>query len=117
MRLTWWGGLCIFFGTIFLALLLLRFGRYDLARPTVVSVVMVALVIVMRWKLRRHVWFWITMILFATLHLPLILFVPWTTKWIPAFVIAPFGIADLYAMLWTLSVVGRLVDEPNASES
>jgi len=77
---------------------------------------MVALAIVMRWKLRRHVWFWITIIFLAALHLPLILFVPWTTKWIPAFVIAPFGIADLYAMLWILSVVGKFVERQKPSE-
>ncbi len=73
---------------------------------------MVTLVIVMRWKLRRHVWFWITITILAVLHLPLILFVPWTTKWIPAIVIAPVGIADLYVMLWVLAVVGRFVERP-----
>jgi hypothetical protein len=43
----------------------------------------------------------------TALHLPFILFVPWTTNWIPAVVIAPFGILDLHAMLWTLAVVGK----------
>ncbi len=49
------------------------------------------------------------MTILAALHLPLILLVPWTTKWIPAVVIAPFGIADLYVMLWVLSAVGKFV--------
>jgi len=40
----------------------------------------------------------------------LILFVPWTAKWIPAIVIAPIGIADLYAMLWVILVVGKYMD-------
>jgi len=52
----------------------------------------------------------------AAFHLPLVLFVPWTTKWIPAIVIAPFGIADLYAMLWVISVVGKFMEGPKASE-
>jgi hypothetical protein len=73
---------------------------------------MVAIAIALRWKLRWHLWFWITMTFLAALHLPLIVFVSWTTKWIPAFVIAPFGIADLYAMLWVLSVVGKFVERP-----
>jgi hypothetical protein len=76
---------------------------------------MVAIAIALRWKLRRHVWFWATMAILAALHLPLILFVPWTTRWIPAVVIAPVGIADLYAMLWVLSVVGRFMEEPKPS--
>jgi membrane protein implicated in regulation of membrane protease activity len=62
------------------------------------------------------VWFWIAMTFLAALHLPLIVFVLWTTKWIPA-VITPVGIADLYAMLWILSVVGKFVGEPMAGGS
>ena len=81
------------------------------------AVAMVALAIVMRWKLRQQVWFWITITFLAALHLPLILFVPWTTKWIPAIVIAPFGIADLYAMLWVISVVGKLDGAKGAAET
>ena len=116
MRLPWWGVLCVIFGTILLALLFVNYGRFDLARPSLISVATVALATVMRWKLRRHAWFWITMTFLAVLHLPLILFVPWTTKWIPAIVIAPFGIVDLYAMLWVLSVVGKLVEGSKTSE-
>jgi hypothetical protein len=63
------------------------------------------------------VWFWITMTFLAALHPALIVFVPWTTKRIPAVVIAPFGIADLYAMLSILSVVGKFVGEPMAGGS
>jgi hypothetical protein len=115
MRLPWWGVLCVIFCTIPLVFLFDHFGKFDLARPSLISVAMVSIAIAMRWKLRRHVWFWITMTFLAALHVPLILFVPWTTKWVPAFVIAPFGIADLYAMLWILSFVEKLVEEPKIS--
>lgn len=116
MRLSWKGGLCVFFGTILLALMFVSIGRFDLARPTMVPVAMVSLVIAMRWKLRTHGWFWITIIILAALHLPLILFIPWTTKWIPAILIAPIGIADLYAMLWAISAVGKLMGERENTE-
>jgi hypothetical protein len=109
--MSWRGGLCVFFGTILLALLFVSFGRFDLARPIMVSLAMVGLAVTMRWKLRKHIWFWITMTVLAALHVPLILFVPWTTKWIPAILIAPVGIADLYMMLWVLAVVGKLMGE------
>jgi hypothetical protein len=107
LRLPWWGILCIILGTVLLGMLFMISGRLDLARPSLVSVAIVVLTIVMRWKLRRHAWFWLTMAVLAALHLPLILFLPWTTKWIPGFLIAPFGIADLYVMLWVLSIVGK----------
>jgi hypothetical protein len=104
------------FGTALVALPFVYFRRFDLARPTVMSAVMVTLVIVMRWRLRRHAWFWGTMIVLTALHLPLILFVPWTAHWIPAVVILPFGIADVYVMLWVLLVVGRFMGEPTSAE-
>ncbi len=115
VRLPWWGLLCVMLGALLLCLLFIYFGRFDLARPSIISAAMVAIAIALRWKLRRHVWFWATMAILAALHLPLILFVPWTTRWIPAVVIAPVGIADLYAMLWVLSVVGRFMEEPKPS--
>ncbi len=116
MRLPWWGVLCVIFGTILLAGLFDYFGRFDLALPSIISAGMVAIAIALRWKLRRHVWFWVTMTFLAVLHLPLILFLPWTTEWIPAVVIAPFGIADLFAMLWILSVVGKFMEGPKTAE-
>jgi hypothetical protein len=77
---------------------------------------MVAIAIAMRWQLRRHAWFWGIMAILAALHVLLVLFVPWTAKWVPAIVIIPIGIADLYAMLAILSLVGKLVERPKTSE-
>jgi hypothetical protein len=107
MRLPWWGILCVIFGTVLLGLLFASLGKFDLARPSLITAATVALAIALRWKLRRHLWFWVAMTILAALHLPLILFIPWTTKWIPAVVIAPIGMADLYVMLWVLSVVKK----------
>ncbi len=103
-------------GALPLYLLFVYFGRFDLARPSLISVAMVSIAIVLRWKLRQHAWFWITMTFLAVLHLTLILFVPWTTKWIPAFLIAPFGVADLYVMLWVLAVVGKFMGKQETTK-
>ena len=116
MRLPWWGVLCWMIGCALIALPLAFLGRFDLARPTLFSVGTVGVAIATKWKLRRHLWFWVTMAVIVSLHVTLILFVPWTTKWVPAIVIIPIGIADLYLMLAILSVIGTLVEEPNAPE-
>jgi chromate transport protein ChrA len=116
MHLPWWGVLCVMVGAFPLLFLFDHFGKLALVRPTLYSAAIITITIAMRWKLRRHVWFWVTTTLLAALHLPLILFVPWTTKWVPAIVIIPVGIADSYAMLWAISVVGKFMERPRTSE-
>lgn len=107
MRLPLWGYIFIPVGAFLLSALFDHFGKLALARPIVFSVSIIIITIAMRWKLSGHVWFWVTMAILAALHVPLILFIPWTTKWIPVLVIIPIGIADSYAMLWVVSVVGK----------
>ena len=108
LTLSWKSGLAIFFGTILIGLLFFHFGKLALARPTIFSIITIVIAIALKWELRRHVWFWITMTVIVALHVALILSVPWSTKWVPAIVIIPTGIADLYAMLAILSVVGKI---------
>jgi hypothetical protein len=116
MRLPWWGVLCVILGALALLILFDHFGKLTLARPTMISAAMVFITIAMRWTLKQHVWFWITMIVLAALHIPLVLLVPWTTRWVPALLIIPIGMADLYLMLWVLSVVGKFMGATKSAE-
>ena len=116
MRLPLWAYPLVLGGFILLASMLHHFGKFALARPIMFSVSIIGVTIAMRWKLKGRVWFWITMTFLTAFHVPLILFIPWTTKWIPALVLIPIGIADLYAMLWVVSVVGKLAGEKKATE-
>jgi hypothetical protein len=111
LTLSWKSGLAIFFGSILIGLLFFHFGRLALARPTIFSVIVIATVFTVRWKQRHHVWFWVTMTIFSGLHVLLILSIPWTTRWVPAIVLAPIGIVDFYVMLAVLSAVGKLAEK------
>jgi hypothetical protein len=115
MRLPWWGVLCLMIGAAPLLFLFYKLGRPVLALPTLDSAAMLGIAIALRWKLRRHVWFWLTMAAFAAFHILLILLVPWTDKWVPAPVIIPFGLADVYVMLAIVAVVGNLVGRQKSS--
>ena len=117
MRLPLWGYIVIPIGAFLVFALLDRFGKLSLARPTVFSVLMITIAVAMRWKLNGYVWFWITMACLAALHIPLILFIPWTAKWIPVLVVIPIGVADLYVMLWVVSVVGKFVGVETSTEA
>jgi ABC-type multidrug transport system permease subunit len=110
IRLPWWGVLCLIFGSLPLYWLFDHFGRFNIALPTLVSIGMLGFVIAVKRNLRRHAWFWGTMAILAALHVPLILFVPWTIKWVPAVAIAAIGSADICVMLAILAAVGRFVE-------
>ena len=44
------------------------------------------------------------MTIIAALHVPLVLFIPWTTKWVPALAIATIDSVDLIVILAILTV-------------
>ncbi|HEY7354589.1 MAG TPA: hypothetical protein VH596_17605 [Terriglobales bacterium] len=93
------------------------YGRLELAMPLMIIVGMHGLVILFKWKLRRQVWFWIAMTVSAALHVRLILFIPWTTRWVPAVVITVGATADFFLILWILLVIGKFMGEPRAGET
>jgi hypothetical protein len=114
MRLPLWGYPCVLVGAFLLFALFDHFGKLAFARPAIFSVSIIIITVAMRWNLKGNVWFWITMAFLAALHVPLILLIPWTTKWIPVLVVIPIGIADSYAMLWVVSVVRTYMERQSA---
>ncbi len=91
------------------------YGRLALAMPLMIFTIMHALVIRFKWKLRRQAWFWIAIGVSAALHVLLILFVPWTTKWVPALVVSVGAAADFMLILWILLVVERFMEGPKTA--
>jgi hypothetical protein len=115
MRLPWWAVLCLLIGGMPLPWLFDHFGKLNLMLPIWNTVAVFGFLIALKWKLRRFAWFWITMIILAAFHVPLVLFVPWTTKWIPALMIAVIDSVDFCLMLWIISIVGKFMEEPKPS--
>ena len=116
IRLPWWGILSWMIVCLPVIVLLDHFGKLYLALPLLNSIGMLGFMVVVKWKLRRHAWFWVTMMIAAALHVPLILFIPWTTKWVLALAIAAIDSADFCVILAILSVVGKFMGGPEASE-
>lgn len=115
--LPWWVVLCWMAVCALIVWPLVEFGRFDLATPILNCIGVLGFAIAFKRKLMRCAWFWITMTIIAGLHVPLILFVPWTTKWIPALAIAGIDSLDFCLILWILAIVGRLASGPKASET
>ncbi|WP_446743085.1 hypothetical protein [Silvibacterium acidisoli] len=117
LKLPWWGVLCVIFGAMPLFFLFHYFGKASLGRPALYSTAMICIAVAMRWRLRREVWFWATVAAITVLHVLLVLFVPWGTKWVPAIIITPIAIADLYLMLVAFTAVGKLVGQSIPSDN
>jgi hypothetical protein len=116
MRLPWWAVVCLLVFGMPLPWLFDHFGELSLFLPIFNCVAVLGFMLALKRKLWPQAWFWITMTVIAALHVPLILFVPWGTRWVPALVIAVIDSVDFCLILWILSVVGKLVDGPKASE-
>lgn len=78
------------------------------------STAVVAFAVAVKWNLRPRPWFWNTMAILAVLHVPLILFVPWGTQWVPAMMMAVVGSVDLILILTIISVAGKFMEGPES---
>jgi hypothetical protein len=113
MRLPWWGGFALAIGCLPIVLLLDHFGKLNFALPILGSAASIGLLLVLKWEIRSVAWFWKTISLMAALHIPLIIVIPWTGKWVSPFVSGGIVSADFCGMLWILSVVRKSVERKN----
>jgi hypothetical protein len=116
LRLPWWGVLCGIIGSFLCAWLFDNFGKLELVPPILNSIAVLGFMLVLKRKLWRYAWFWGTMALIVALHVPLILFVPWGTRWVPALAIAAIDSVDFCLILWILGVVGKFMGEQKTAE-
>jgi len=90
-----WRGTIIGLCMIPVFAIFLHFGREDMAVPACTYLGMIALAIALRWNLRTRVWFWVVIAFVLTLHVVLLLEVPWPHFTINRITLLPFGVADL----------------------
>lgn len=117
LRLSWKGVFAVMGGTLLIGLLFVYFGRFDLAPPTLFSILVIAVAIKMKWVLRKRVWFWAAMVAITALHIFLIVCVSWTTRWIPALVITPILVADLVVILAIIIFLEKLFEKAHPSDA
>jgi hypothetical protein len=75
--------------------------------PLLNCIAVFALLIYLKRQLTRQVRFWATVAVLAALHVLVIWYVPWTTRWVPALAIAAISSVDFCLMLWIVDAVGR----------
>jgi Na+-translocating ferredoxin:NAD+ oxidoreductase RnfA subunit len=102
-------------GTIIGALLIPVFflfvylGKAELGFTVCIVLGMVMLAIKRRWKLRRHVWFWVTVAVILALHIPFLFSVRWPRTNVPTLAFSlPLGIADYLLISGAISLAEKV---------
>jgi hypothetical protein len=115
--LPWPAILCLFVLAFLLRGMLKDSGLLYLYRPIWNGAAVFGFLFLLKWRLRRHVWFWATMAAVVALHVLLILFIPWTNKWVPALVTAGVDSLDLCLVFWILGIVEEFAGGPKDNDS
>lgn len=96
--------------------LFLYFGKVDLGLTVVVALGVIIIAIKIRWNLRKHVWFWATIVVILALHVPLFFIVRWPQGKVPTIAYTmPFGIVDFFVVLGALGLAEKLFSKDSSS--
>jgi hypothetical protein len=87
-------------------LLFIYLGKADMGLAAVIAFGMIIFAVKLRWNLRKHVWFWATIVFILALHLPLVFIVRWPQGDVPIiFYSMPIGIADFLIILGAVGLL------------
>ena len=90
-------------------LLFRHFGRIDLALPACIYLGMILVAIRIRWDLRKHLWFWCTVIIVLLLQTLAIILIPFPHITVTRITILPIGLADFLIILGVIRFVETVI--------
>jgi hypothetical protein len=91
-------------------------GHREMARPAVAMMAVIVSVVKVEWELHTQLWFWLIIALVAALHAYVLVWVPWTARWVPAVVMLPFAVIDGAAIIIAVDFVGRRCNKKTADD-
>lgn len=69
----------------------------------------------LRWRLRKHGWFWATIVLILALHVPLLFLVHWPKSNVPTIAYSlPLGIVDFLLISGALGLAEKLFSKSSS---
>jgi hypothetical protein len=74
-------------------------GNVHLGFGAWICTVLVMFVVRTRWDLRRHVWFWIIIIIAELIQIPIVLVIPWSDRNLTWITFLPVAVLD-YALVY-----------------
>ena len=98
-------------------LLFMYLGKADMGLAVCIVLGMILLAIKIRWDLRKHAWFWATIVFILALHVPLLFIVPWREKTHVRFYGFPIGIADFLIIQGAIGLAARVFSKQSSNGS
>ena len=97
-------------------LLFIYLGKADTGLTVFIVLGMMMFAVKIRWKLRRYVWFWATIVLILALHVPLFYLVRWPQGKFPTLAYTlPIGIADFFIILGAVGLAEKVFLKDSSS--
>jgi hypothetical protein len=84
-------------------------GKAEMGFTACLVLGLAMLAIRLRWKLRKHFWFWATIVLVLGLQVPLLFIVRWPHSNVPTLAYSlPMGIVDFLLVMGAISLAQKL---------
>jgi hypothetical protein len=95
--------------------LLAFFANAEVGLTAIIVLGMITCAIKIRWNLRKHVWFWATIVFILALHVPLFFIVRWPQGKGPTIAYTmPIGFADFFIILGALRLAEKLFSKDSS---
>lgn len=62
-----------------------------------------------RWDLRRHVWFWVTILFAIIIQTPFVVFIPWNSRHLSGAILLPIAVLEYCLVLGCVKLAEKLV--------
>jgi len=91
-------------------------GKAEMGFNLVLVLGLAMIAVKLRWKLRKHVWFWGTIVLILLLHIPLVFIIRWPQSNLPTIAYSlPLGIIDFLLIMGGISLAEKAFSKNSSS--
>lgn len=99
-----------------LVLLFIYLGKADMGLTVDIVLIAIVFAVKVHWNLKKHLWFWATIVVILALHVPLFFIVQWPHGNIPGiFYGMPFAIADFLIISKALGLAEKVFVKDSSS--
>ena len=92
-------------------------GKEDIGLTVCIVMAMMMFAIKLRWELRRHVWFWVTIIAILALHVPLLTSIHWPSNSAPTILYSlPIGFVDFFLITGGIGLAEKFFSKDSSSD-